>query len=470
MPNQVDNTEERSKFPIGETNVAVQNVGEKICKIEKVTDEMGMEICRLKKENTDLRKYIHKNDRPDGLVVNGVLWMCSLIFTGVAVYWIIQVILTYRSEPLTSTYHIMKNHTFVWPRITVTPTRTCYNETALQELMKSHDITKLKINWKNRVQRFKINKLYNDSSSNMNVSQIYLKTKHGPPTAKFMHHCSHFSSVRNATNCQNAETGKWKSYSTQYNAQETYTPAPTSDITDNVVIDVDSTLCWSFLVTLQPPTERFYAAHPSTYSMIIPRYSYRQVKIVVEDFHRINTRSDPCQEDPTYSQAACFDVKIIQYKIKRAGCWFPPVTGYQTELVGTYPECDNASTYNTFMHWHNEILVHEYKYGELQQMKAQCGQPCFTRRYTGINDYTRVSTYFSRSQVRFMLDSRAMSYLSVNEEKAMPVDVFVSNIGGILGLFLGLSCITFIKGLQYISRKVAAVYRRVYNIDDDVYF
>ena len=97
------------------------------------------------------------------------------------------------------------------------------------------------------------------------------------------------------------------------------------------------------------------------------------MRITVEEFQRVSTRASPCVSDVTYSQTLCYEDKILEYKIQRAGCYFPPVTGYE-KWGGKYPGCHNASSYNNFMFWHQELYNREQKYDELQEMKDECGR------------------------------------------------------------------------------------------------
>ena len=58
------------------------------------------------------------------------------------------------------------------------------------------------------------------------------------------------------------------------------------------------------------------------------------------------------------------------------------------------------------------------------------------------------------------LNRLAMSHLSVDEQRAMTMDMLIGNVGGILGLFLGVSCLTFVSGVQYLLRIVHNTYTK----------
>ena len=79
------------------------------------------------------------------------------------------------------------------------------------------------------------------------------------------------------------------------------------------------------------------------------------VNIAVEEFHTVNTRTSPCVDDINYNQAQCFDAKVIDYKIQRAGCHFPGITGYHSH-VGDYPVCNNASSLQKLLLWKEKMI------------------------------------------------------------------------------------------------------------------
>ena len=85
-------------------------------------------------------------------------------------------------------------------------------------------------------------------------------------------------------------------------------------------------------------------------------------------------------------------------------------------------------------------------------MKNKCPNPCFTRKYILTEKSLSKSLSFEAALFRIVLDNRAMT-----------VEMLLGNIGGTLGLFLGISCISAITAIQYIATKIIALYKKKKN-------
>ena len=107
------------------------------------------------------------------------------------------------------------------------------------------------------------------------------------------------------------------------------------------------------------------------------------------------------------------------------------------------------------MIWHQKLI--RYRYDDLEMMKKECPKPCQTTRYVITDKYVLHS---GKGKARFALhmDTRAMNILRVKEEKAMTIDELVANVGGTLGLFLGLSCVSFISAIHYGINKIGEIW------------
>ena len=89
---------------------------------------------------------------------------------------------------------------------------------------------------------------------------------------------------------------------------------------------------------------------------------------------------------------------------------------------------------------------------ELTQDEKRCLPACHTLMYIS-NNYLRKSLQDkSISEIKFKLSKDAMYYLQVQENLAITTDDLVANIGGTVGIFLGVSCLTFVSFLKYLVK------------------
>ena len=80
-------------------------------------------------------------NKKGNLLIHLVWCIATLIFTCFALYWIIEVIKKYQSEPVMSTITLSNKKVFDWPAITVCPAESCYNDDARKELGLEYNLT-----------------------------------------------------------------------------------------------------------------------------------------------------------------------------------------------------------------------------------------------------------------------------------------------------------------------------------------
>ena len=178
------------------------------------------------------------------------------------------------------------------------------------------------------------------------------------------------------------------------------------------------------------------------------------VEVAVEETHKLSTTAATCTLDSSYSMAQCHEEKRIEYKIKTAGCYFTGITGYHQQWVSLYPECNTTSSYHKFMDVHRKLLLKESHIIELRNMKKECANRCHTRQYITKEDTDIESIVEGYSIFTVQVSSEGMTYRRVTEKEAMTLEMIVADVGGILGLFLGLSFLSVIAAVRYILRYV----------------
>ena len=86
-----------------------------------------------KSENEYLKDKIEKIEKKisnttESKLARGLFWAAIILFTLAAGYWIIEILVTYSSEPVMAEVSIKKNKSFEWPSITIEPDYNCYNK------------------------------------------------------------------------------------------------------------------------------------------------------------------------------------------------------------------------------------------------------------------------------------------------------------------------------------------------------
>jgi len=115
------------------------------------------------------------------------------------------------------------------------------------------------------------------------------------------------------------------------------------------------------------------------------------------------------------------------------------------------------------MRWHIELYYSQNTDVALQQMKQECYPPCHFKKYWVANKVKKHKDTLRNqrsSSFTIRLEDRAMTYQIINERKAITVDQLFANIGGTLGLYLGVSGFTGLTLIQYIIRKVHKLCRK----------
>ena len=92
-------------------------------------------------------------------------------------------------------------------------------------------------------------------------------------------------------------------------------------------------------------------------------------------------------------------------------------------------------------------------------MMDECEEACDTIKYYYSYADFKTNVFSRISLFKLRMHPHAMSILTMTEKKAMTFDVLLANIGGALGLLLGVSCLTVITAIQFIIRKIIKVCR-----------
>ena len=278
-----------------------------------------------------LKKMIEKKERKYGKLLTGIQRFAIFAMICIAGYWSISTIIRYIEEPVMSTTTIKHGTTFTWPTFTVEPhfdADTCYNRTVTEELQKLHNVN---YTWQRGKETTYTIKQYREwfvlpqdfNWSVTNVSEMYLQVKKRPPFKR----CSYHSMVIEGFlfNCKN----------TYYNTKDSFTPAAAKHIQDTVIIVTRAPCdyCDPYTIAIHPSTDHYYFPYPTAIILDFSCGSIIEMKIAVQEYHRVSTGSFPCIDDVTYSQVKCYEEKIIEYKVRKSGCYFPAITGYQPRLA-----------------------------------------------------------------------------------------------------------------------------------------
>lgn len=439
------------------------------------TDE-NMEIKEMKDQIKEIQKYISKSDDSNEksdvklkstVKQNVCMEDCSLgrwivriitfIFTCVAGYWIYETLVTFQSGSLYAATSIVHNASFTWPTITIEPPYTCFNKTAITELQKTYNITPNN-KW-DALAPFEVKDDFDWSVSN--ASEIYLKSKYMPQVE-----CTYMTKSLNETNCNGEE------YIAQFNRKVAFRPDPAKNKDDFIHMTINTQNCdeyTPFRVAISSPTDKYLLSasnfKPNAYYLsgkniqlqgfpLAFVYSGRvtAVYVEVEEFTRFPTEATPCVEDINYSKMQCYEDRIIEYKVMEAGCYFPAITGYQ-EWMSRYPECNNSTYYHRFMEVHRADKAKQYSSEDLNKILRHCQDPCHVKKYTISTEEPPSNMKKPYGGLHIHMNIRGMKYVSVTEKKAMTLEMLVANVGGILGLFLGISCVSVIDAVQFLVRK-----------------
>lgn len=461
IPNAIEITEEVSN-KIRE-NQDTQQIKKEIQELKEKVMEVIQENNKIKRDlwNGDAfepskeKKEGKRKDSNEGdsFLVRWIHRISIFAFTCVASFWVYGTMVAYGEETIYTTTNVMQSDTFLWPTLTVAPGPNflCYNKTTFEELKKT---TNIGIQKKWGLPPFDVNVTNFDWKTN-NVSNIYVTTKIQPP---YVVSCTYTSATLNESNCLTGNMGKWETYNGQYETRQSYTPPAATSLTDEVSITINTGDCSYWTVTVHPRYDRYYSTLPPKEGKIFRMRSGLSTvgNLKVEESHRLSTSSSPCIQDVQYSKAQCHEDMRVQYKIKSSGCYFPGITGYQQKWASIYPECNTSRLYHKFMALHSDLYLGEDHHEELLKIKNKCGDNCKTKVY--LEDRKTRPTYVRQlkpySVFTMRMDKAAMAYKRITEKRAMTLEMLVADVGGILGLFLGISFVSVVGNIKSLIRKV----------------
>ena len=145
----------------------------------------------------------------------------------------------------------------------------------------------------------------------------------------------------------------------------------------------------------------------------------------------------------------------MKYLIKYAGCNIPEVTGLPT--FEDYPRCIGVPEEMRFTRERERINNEKNsKYRKMLEMEGgKCLKACNKYIYKFKQNKT-FSSYFSkvnRSSLTLSMSKEAQPFMKVQEQLDLTPDMLISLIGGIVGIFLGYSCLSLLDLVEFLLRK-----------------
>ncbi|XP_066300518.1 acid-sensing ion channel 1C-like [Branchiostoma lanceolatum] len=174
----------------------------------------------------------------------------------------------------------------------------------------------------------------------------------------------------------------------------------------------------------------------------------------------------------TYTLNGCYLECRSKHVVRNCSC-------RPYNLPGTAPACDPTTMFSCVKHVFDQVVT-----GEL---KCDCPVPCSMTSYsTSVsyagwpNKHTRDElspywgmdgSYISENGVMFSVFYEKLNYQKIRELKAMDGGQLASNIGGMMGLFIGASLLTLLEVWEYVWQRLRGFigkYRRPKVIEPDV--
>ena len=439
---------------------------ERVKHLEQHITAMSMSQIQIKNE---MNKFIDKKKESGGVLGKVIYVLAVSTLSFVAVYWVTKTTITFFESDIYKAEDVKFSGNFLWPTVTIEPGFACFNLTALEEVKKVNDI-EIPKNMKGHLgySTFPFIPAKNFSWTTANISKIALETKYRPPLVNFTTKCTYKSSVRNATDCYSPLLGKWDSYEGQDKMKQSFTPVAATSDKDYISLTLNSALCDTFDVKLHPSVDQILTNYKVFDSKLYPGYykldgiqpkQYRGYVIKTEEENRIKRRSYPCVDDKEYSKMRCIERKFNQYKIQQVGCHLPVVTGFLPH-TGNYPECANKSSVEKMIRLNWRLKFGGARFNDLMEIIADCKDACHTKTYFKASKYGVVRQWQHESRFILRIQKGAMSYKSSSEKWVMTLETFVANVGGVFGLFLGLSGMSVISGTRTLISWLAKWYNR----------
>ena len=391
-------------------------------------------------------KSLLKNLKIENITKSTCVQVCRgisfVLLSGVAAFWISEVLGTYFAYPVNTAVTMVKNESFRLPSITICPF------SSIAQKIPCYDKTKLN----------KYN-LTEQTIQRPNYWEILSKIKYSRQEdcitdCTYVHTDYRDSQISNCTNTTTV-LGSWKTYETQDSTCHTFTPIPAVSVIDYVQLFFKHDKCKFLQATIHSPDEVYQSETNFDFTTLtfIPGRSY-SLDVAMEEHQKVNRKTSPCEEDPTYSESTCTNSKKIEYLVKQAGCKVPEAPGIFT--FEDYPECDVLSS-DQFKRELSKLNSQLLKYPqELQNEIQKCLQNCnkFIYKYNENFMFRSHLRPISMSILSINMDADAIPYMRVKEQLALSPEMLVSFIGGTIGIFLGYSCLSVVDFIEFLWKKV----------------
>ena len=421
----------------------------------------------LVKESTDSQKNNKAHsppiaavyETPESKTTNGfcleILWWVLCLVCGVcASYAVYQMIQTYRSEPISSMVSMMVNDTFEWPTATFCLHEDlCYNQTAVQEIMEQNNLkpnTKAhKKNKKGRKGPFE----FTSDFDYVRYSEYILDSRYHLKE-NIIIRCEYSVTDRygetSTVDCDRSKVGTWKSYETPGGTCHSFTSKPATDVQNSISFFLNFKLCSQVYVIIHSAPDIFYdIITPYMISYTMGQEGARESFVNVQEFNRVNRKIKPCEENPDYSQATCQHIATMKYYIAEQGCNVPVLTGLSS--FKDYPICNDSSSvfyFTSNIRFMTDInKLHLPK--QLQDERNKCLERCQKKIYK--QEKSKSHTYKNpdnSSIFKMSIPEDGMLFYRIEEQFDLDFTTLLSNIGGTLGIFLGVSILSIVDILS----------------------
>ena len=265
------------------------------------------------------------NDKKESKVIIGLRWTAYAGFTSVAIFWIIQVLTTYFSYPVSSVVNLVDNKTFVWPDITLCSGVTCFNETILEKMSQKYNMPYIGHtrtgDWTYPFMGYKQS---NFDWDNHTIHEMLWKAKYTRlsdilATCEYIHRDGLSGGSGYSYDClSSSKLGSWRTYATENGVCHSFHPIPAVDLSNRINLQLNHTKCREIIVALHSSDEVYYISTPSslTFVGVVGNESMYDLNTAVQTFSHVNRKSSPCEEDENYSQARCLHEKSMEWLIR----------------------------------------------------------------------------------------------------------------------------------------------------------
>ena len=379
--------------------------------------------------------------------------------TCITIYWVYQVIVTYASNPVSSTISMIHNDTFTWPTFTFCPRINCFNRTAVNQLSKEYNLRLGSMGFWD-FQPFDMENSAFDWNK-YNYSEILEKAKF-KRREDVLSDCKYLNTKYynvSGRDCMRefSKLGTWKSYITQNSPCHSFTPTEATNVGNFIRFYLNPGTCERVNVFVHMRGERSYMeATPiiNTYSRTTKNNP--QILIVkVKEFKRVSKKYDPCENDPNYSESQCYRRAFVRFLVEESGCYVPELTGYQP--IDDYPVCNDDAMFERYSYWRHKLAdpLHYEVPPKLQNQRNKCLPRCHRLLYDiEWKNGRQTLGKHNASNIIVYISGDGMMYMKVNEYFSLTVDMLISDIGGTMGLFLGVSGLSFLSFFAFIYERI----------------